>query len=196
MKKTDSRKLDMGFTLLETMVALAVLTAAIVGPVSLITKGIFNFSFAKNKTVAAGLAQEGVELVLTVRDNNILCDALNGAPVWEWNRDPEGGLLSSTVREVSVNSVTTITCGPASIVTPRLPIFTGQKLKIDSSTGLYGYSGADTEFIRKIEIKLPPDGPDAGIPPAEQMDIIVTVNWLERSISRNIVLRERIYNWK
>lgn len=188
--------LKKGFTLLETMVALAVITAAVVGPVSLITKGIFDFSFAKNKIIAANLAQEGMELVRAVRDNNILCDSINGSVVWEWNRDPGGGLLSSTAREISADSVTTIACGSSSITTPRLPLFTSQKLKFNSASGLYGYSGEDTIFTRKVEMVLPPQGPDQSIATSDQMDIIVTVDWIERDIARNIVLRERLYNWK
>src|SRR3989344_1181853 len=49
-----------GFTLIETIVALAVITSAIVGPFTLATKGILHVSFAKNKLVAANLSQEGV----------------------------------------------------------------------------------------------------------------------------------------
>ena len=189
-----------GFTLLETMVALAVLLAALVGPVSLITRGIFAFSFAKNKTVAANLTQEGIELMRAVRDNNIICNVLNGPAPWEWNRDPEGGLLTNTTREVSANSTVTVTCddasGTVSISTPRLSLFTGQKIKFDSSTGLYGYSGTDTIFTRRVEIKSPPDSPDAGIPAGEQMDVISTVEWNERGIARSVILRERLFNWR
>lgn len=186
-----------GFTLLETMVALAVLMAAIVGPVSLVTRGILDFSFAKNKTIAANLAQEGIELIRTVRDNNIMCDLLNGpAATWEWNRDPEGGLLASASREVAADAAVPITCSTIIINTPRLALYTGQTIKFNSSSGLYGYSGEDTLFTRRVDIKSPPDSPDAGITASDQMDVISSVRWMERGLAREMILRERLYNWK
>lgn len=191
------KRLLTGFTLLETMVALAVLMAALVGPVSLITRGIFDFSFTKNKVIAINLAQEGIELIRVVRENNIICDFLNGPGVArEWNRDPDGGQLSHTTREVSVSSNVTIACGTENLVTPRLPLSTGQKIKFDPSTGLYGYNGQDTIFSRNIRIESPPTAPDSGIPPNDQMDVIATVDWNERGITRNMVLKERLYNWR
>src|SRR3989344_4359334 len=73
-----------GFTLLETIVALAVITAVVVGPVVLITSGLISFGFAKNKLIALNLAQEGLELIRAVRENNILCDEIEGGNNWDW----------------------------------------------------------------------------------------------------------------
>ena len=200
-----------GFTLLETVVALAVILAAVVGPVSLITRGLVDFSFAKNKIIAVNLAQEGIELIRAVRENNILCDSINGNPNWNWNRDPEGGNLTSTKRQVSTQDVVTINCkppGPGSpilITTPRLPLSTAETLRFDSSTGLYGYTGQDTIFTREITICVPPNAgggsncstaPDSDVPNGSQMEVISRVTWNERGILREVNLRERLYEWR
>lgn len=186
-----------GFTLLETVVALAIITAAVVGPVTLVTRGIFSFGPSKNKLIAANLAQEGLELVREVRDNNVLCDFLNGPAQWAWNRDPEGGNLTNTTREVDANSLLSISCGPASVNTPRLPIFSGQPLRFDPATGLYGYSGTQTtSFVRRLDIRTPPENQDSDIPSSSQMDVISTVSWSERGVNKSIVLRERLYEWR
>lgn len=208
---------NVGFTLLETIVALAVILAAVVGPITLITRSIFNFSFAKNKLIANNLAQEGLELMRLVRDNNVLCDSLNGPPVWRWNRNPDDSEnLTDTEREADASETHAISCGSATLHSPKLNQFAGTALKYDNNPssptfGLYNYvTGDATPFVRSISILVPPKSPvpDFDItPPTEQMDVIVRVEWLERGISgdftqcktlgsRCVILRERLYNWR
>ncbi|MBI2640459.1 MAG: type II secretion system protein [Candidatus Sungbacteria bacterium] len=200
------RPSQLGFTLLETIVALAVILAALVGPVALITRGIFDFSFAKNKITAANLAQEGIELVRAVRDNNIACDILNGPGSWPWNSDPEPPYpptdhkFVNATAGISTDRTIAMDCGGingASIIMPILSTSCGEKLRFDSATGLYGYTGSqETIFSRCVTIKVPPDSPDAGIPAEDQMDVVSTVTWDERGAMKNMSLRERFYNWR
>lgn len=58
-----------GFTLLETLVAIAVMTMAIGAAFSMAQKSLSSSFNAKNQTIAYFLASEGLELVRTVRDN-------------------------------------------------------------------------------------------------------------------------------
>jgi|SRR3989344_4144715 len=195
-----------GFTLLETIVALAVILAAAVGPVSLITSGIADFAPSKNKLTANNLAQEGIELVRAVRENNLVCDILNGPTAWPWNEDPEapdppsGNQFTNITVGISVDRTLNLTCGGApgiSIVVPLLSASCASKLRFDPATGIYGYSGSqETFFSRCVQIKVPPDSPDGGIPAGDQMDVISTVEWTERSFTKSVTLRERLYNWK
>ena len=196
-----------GFTLLETLVALAVILAAAVGPVSLITSGIGNFSLSKNKLIAANLAQEGIELVRAVRESNIVCNILNGPAPWPWNEDPEppnppsGNTFSSVIVGVAVDRTTVVTCGAeaagVSMPVPILSTSCSEKLRFDPSTGIYGYGGGqETSFSRCLTIRVPPDSPDPGIPAGDQMDIVSTVSWSERGIVKTLVLQERLYHWK
>lgn len=191
-----------GFTLLETVVALAVILAAVVGPVSLITRGLFTFSFSKNKVIASNLAQEGLEAVRLIRENNVACDIVNGNPNWQWNRDPDGGMLTRVRAGVDLQSFTTITCGSAVISTPRLSVSCSGPLLYESDPllenfGTYGYrSGTATLFSRCVDISSPPDVPDNSIPASAQMDVISTVRWNERGTERSVTLRERLYDWR
>lgn len=200
MTKDERRKTKdpsyTGFTLLETIVALSIILAAVIGPVTLITRGILNFGFSENKLVALNLAQEGLELMREIRENNIICDQLNGPASWDWFRDPSGGgIINSGDFEVDTTQTVTISCGASSVTTPRMSLFTDSKFYLDPVNGVYSYSGApNTVFTRKITIDKPPA--DVAIPANDQRDVISVVSWTERSIDRNITLRERMYNWR
>ena len=204
------------FPLIETIVAMGVILAATVGPLALVTSGIADFAYTKNKLIAVNLAQEGVELTRSVRDDNTLCDTINGAPVWPWNRDPQsGGTFVNFVGEISIDQTMNIDCGigtyqgnPVVIKVPLLPPDGCiNKLRLDTTTGIYGHNGdKETIFSRCVQIMVPPvcidqDAPDATCPDSDvllsdQMEIISTVIWSEKGRQNTAVLRERIYNWK
>jgi len=61
-----------GFTLLETMVAIAILLIAVVGPISLIGDSLHKLYFAKDEIIALNLAQEGVELIRATGASSML----------------------------------------------------------------------------------------------------------------------------
>jgi len=193
-----------GFTLVETLVALALILMALVGPVSLITRGIYSFASSKSKVIAVNLAQEGVELVRLIRENNIACDSLNGGAPWAWNRNSfppagPGTVMFGTTFGVDIQSFTDIHCptGSQSISTPQLSTSCADPLRFNLNTGTYSYVGGNpTAFFRCVEIKSPPDSPDADIPPGDQMDVISTVTWTERGSAKELTLRERLYHWE
>lgn len=65
--KNQSRK---GFTLIETIVSIAILTIAIVGPMTLSARSIHASSGARLQLEATYLANEGIEVVRNLRDNS------------------------------------------------------------------------------------------------------------------------------
>ncbi|MDP3935061.1 MAG: prepilin-type N-terminal cleavage/methylation domain-containing protein, partial [Candidatus Giovannonibacteria bacterium] len=71
MKNQKSKNKNSGFSLLETTVAIAILVASVIGPLSLASSSIKASSQAKNNLAAAGLTQEGVELMRNFRANNV-----------------------------------------------------------------------------------------------------------------------------
>lgn len=193
-----------GFTLIETVVALGVIVAAVVGPVALITRGLFVFSFPRNKVIAANLAQEGLEEIRLIRENNIACGDLDGTGVWPWTADPDGGIMGGTYGVDMQTSFRTLAGAPgvcASIKSPRLLSSYSNPLRLDSASGTYGYQdGTPTAFYRRVQVTLPlnPENPGGGMPsiPAEDlMDVVSTVTWSERGIGRSVSVSERFYNW-
>lgn len=123
-----------GFTLVEALVTLVVLTIAI-GPALILTTNInATTTVVKNNLIAANLAQEGVEVIRGIRDTNWF----NGAVF-------DTGLANGTYR-VEWNSDAVIVLGANPF--------------IREDNGLYNYSaGNPTIFRRTISIlKVPPGG--------------------------------------
>lgn len=75
---TNTYQRARGFTIIESMVAISILFLAITGPIALMNESIQSARLARDRVQATYLAQEGVELVRNIRDN----DALAGASSW------------------------------------------------------------------------------------------------------------------
>ncbi len=69
MKHYSSQK---GFTIIETLVAITILMISIVGPLTISHKGLLAAIYAHDQVTASYLAQDAVEYVKTVRDDNII----------------------------------------------------------------------------------------------------------------------------
>jgi len=76
-----------GFTLVETLVAVAVLMIAIAGPLVIASKGLSAALFARDQMIASFLAQESMEVVKNTRDNYI---KNGGGVAGEWIRWAQG----------------------------------------------------------------------------------------------------------
>ncbi len=66
-----------GFSLLEVIIALFVLSIGVLGMLTLISNSIMNSNEARDMIMASQLAQEGTELVRNKRDGNVLVDPTN-----------------------------------------------------------------------------------------------------------------------
>ena len=58
------------FTIIESMVAISILFVAITGPLTLLNNSIISSRVARDRVRATYLAQEGIELVRNIRDND------------------------------------------------------------------------------------------------------------------------------
>lgn len=177
MKQFNNLTIKKGFTLMEAIVAIFVITAGIVGVSSLVAQTISSATFSKDKLIAAYLAQEGIEIVRNIRDTNWL----EGAPSWD------DGLVPPT-----------IDCSggcQADYADQALFGFIGNPLNIDSFTGYYGYDGGDaTKFTRKITILKEMYPPGQGY--YDKMMVKVEVFWQEKGKPYSIEAQENLYNWK
>lgn len=62
-----------GFTLIETIVATFIIVMLLSSFIGLVVLGMKSFNFSKQRYIAAKIAQEGMELIINKRDNNVFC---------------------------------------------------------------------------------------------------------------------------
>ena len=157
-----------GFTLIETLVSISVLTLAVIGPLTLASYAIRSASVSQNQLTTFYLAQEAMEYIKNKRDNNALADAswLSGMTNC---RSANGCTI-----DVPNNSVQTCSSGCP-------------KLKYDGATGFYNHqTGSDTIFTRQIKFSQ--------ISNYEEK-VAVTVSWQEIFGAKFFVLEENIFDW-
>ncbi|MCC2630583.1 MAG: seg [Candidatus Paceibacter sp.] len=82
MNKKSLQK-NKGFTLLETLIAIAILSVAIGSAFTVAQKSLSSSYLAKNQTAAFFLASEGIELVRNIRDNVALYNINQGTTI-DW----------------------------------------------------------------------------------------------------------------
>ncbi len=78
-----NNKLNKGFTLLETLVAVAIFTVSVLALLSVLSGGIASTNYAKRKIMATYLAQQGVEYIRNQRDNYVILNSDNPQAGWD-----------------------------------------------------------------------------------------------------------------
>ncbi|MDP3935291.1 MAG: hypothetical protein Q8Q46_03700, partial [Candidatus Giovannonibacteria bacterium] len=167
-KNQKSKNKNSGFSLLETTVAIAILVAAVIGPLTLASSSIKSSSQAKNNLAAAGLAQEGVELMRNFRANNIF----EGSG-WTAGMD---SCFSASGCQIDAATLEITSCGTFC-----------SYLNFDQNSGLYSYgAGTPVIFMRTINIETVS---------ANEIKIKVLVAWEERFGPQKFTLEEHLLNW-
>ncbi len=159
----DSR----GFTLIEVIIAIVVLTIGVLGTYALVSRVVSATSLSVSQLTASYLGQEGLELVRNVRDTNFLRIRQAESILWT------NGLLGcASGCEIDYNDAGFVS-------------YQDRFLKATGS--FYAYdSGQDTKFKRKITITQPS---------ANALEILVKVTWQERGNAREIQAADKLYNW-
>lgn len=166
-----NKKSKTGFTLIEVIVAIAILLIAIMGPITVASRSIALAKESKNKIIAFYLAQEGIEYIRKIRDDN----AFAGVGNWLNGLDPCTGLGSICGIDVFDDDV------------KPCAAYNNCKIKYEDTTSQYGHvNGNDTIFTRQISIE------DNFSGFKQEAKIEVTVFWG----SKSLILVEHIFNWK
>jgi prepilin-type N-terminal cleavage/methylation domain-containing protein len=187
-------KSNRGFTLVEAMVAISILSMAVTGPLVIAQKGIGSAIYARDQITAFYLAQEAVEYVRNVRDSNRIA----GTP-WlsQFASCKEDGSSPSTKKcridagyvdflnpngDVNTNAISLCSSGVC------------QPLLLNTGTNLYGYgSGGDwkpTIFTRTISI-------DDRVSPEKETIVTVTISWTTKLFTpvKSFTIQEHIFNF-
>lgn len=167
-----------GFTIIESLVAIAILVVAVIGATSAVQTGISSYIFSKDQITAFYLAQEGLEQLRNIRDENHLKDQNWLAGIAQNSSDPcyFGGACTVSPVETSL----TIHCSA---------VGSCPYLREDSGTGFFGYDSSWplTKFKREIVLSSVN---------ANEISAKVTVTWSKGLVNRTFEAKENILNWQ
>ncbi|MEI6864146.1 MAG: prepilin-type N-terminal cleavage/methylation domain-containing protein [Candidatus Adlerbacteria bacterium] len=201
-KKTHMRargpaRRQAGFTLVETLLAILILTTAIAGPLTIAAKGLSLALIAKDQVAATFLAQDAVEYVRFIRDTNRLSNNS------DWLAGLDGGNNGHTTSNSGaqpnctngnacvVDSLQDLVsnCGLVTTGCASMPLY------FDQGNQYYTYVTAgntQTIFSRTISIQTPSQGGNTS-----EAELTVLVQWKDvGGVVRSVVLRENLLNWQ
>lgn len=172
-----------GFTLIELIVAIGILLFGVVLVYSAFSSVAISTNTISSRFIASYLAQEGLEIVINMRDTNVINNA------W-WAT----GLIGSPCSTGCQADYKTQSAS-------QLSSYSSSSFLKLNSDGFYSYdaSGTPTTFTRKITISIPP----ASFPPqvdctttCDYYKVDVEVFWNSNNQSFTYKTSEYMYNWQ
>lgn len=157
-----------GFSLVEIITVLFIVSLALVGILSLLIQNIQSQGYNKSNLIAYQLAQEGVELIRKVRDSN-----------WRGANQPLILILPSGQYYMDyTNSAPHI----------HIPSLSSELILKQDTNGFYyhGAGGSSSGFSRLITLQTTPTF----------VQVTVRVTWLDRNRNYAYDLETILYNWK
>lgn len=162
-----------GFSLVEVLTVFFIISLTMVGVVSLIIQNIQVQSINKNQLIAASLAQEGIELVRQVRDNNWLSSQ-------PYNTGLGNGAYKADYRQNTLTSVT---------ASSNVQIYlNGQGYYVTDVGGAVGLE--PTIFKRQIFIE------QLSALTGQPLRVRSLVSWDIRQKSYRYELQTLLYDWR
>lgn len=183
----NSLSKEEGFTLVETLVAIAIFATAVTGLISITARGVNDNVFVKNKLTASYLAQEGVELVRNIRDASALTTTPGNSDFW-----------IDSFLETEVDSCYSDDGSEKCIIDgslyPHVAIGCTdgicEPLTYDPDLNLYGYAlPEDTMFTRTISI--------VPVPGTLEQEVLIKseVSWNQGSRTHTTSYQYNLLNW-
>lgn len=181
-----------GFTLIETMVAIAVLALALVGPFIAVENALKSSYVARDQLIAASLAQEGMEYIRGIRDNNYLA-----SPQRTWldgfSATTRDGCFGATPAGVCVVDPTLGDFhdpSAAAAMVEVAPSATPPPLYL-SSTNLYNQqsAGTATPFTRTVTVQTIGGGT------VHEAKVTVIVSWRTRGTQYSVTVTDTLQDW-
>lgn len=173
--KTYNLKPNLGFTLIETLVAISILMIAVASPLTIAQKGLASAIYAKDQIIASYLAQDAIEYIINASGQNVA----NKSSWLDVIKDRCGTVCSISSDENDFTSSTAIVnCGGSCPV-----------LKYDISSHKYNRTGSDDSlFTRSVVVSETVANVEALI--------TVTMSWKDKNTDRILNFYTRMYNWR
>ncbi len=189
----NHESLKKGFTIVETMVAIAILLLSITAPLTIAEKGLATAEAAKAEITAFYLGQEAIEFIRNLRDTSVI-SGNGGKANWLKNIEPNvnecfkvSGCGVDTTSPKKEDQVTACDKSNEDCLlwqytgNPGSPLF-----------GIFGHRTSSgwsrTDMTRKVNI--------TEIRPGAEAVVTVTVVWRAGSLGlRTLTLKENLLNW-
>ena len=176
--KNQKSKINGGFTLVEAIVAIGVISVGFVGSLVLLSKSSSQASLLKNRVVVSHLAAEGVEVVRNIRDTN-----------WLKGFDWRTGLADTTGGIVDYDSAA-VDASDASEGRKCLN-WNGSFYRHALASG--GYA-CNTTFKRHIELATKSETVSGQN--VDYLEIKSIVEWREKTRTQTVTVVNHLYDWK
>ena len=186
--RLSTTNVSSGFTLIETLVAILLITIAIVAPMGLTVQSLSSAEYARDEITASNLAQEGIEVVRSIRDSNILNSAEGGS----------ANLFDGIIIDGSNFKVDgTITSTNPTLI---LSSCNGSCPPLQTNGQLYSYNSNDdggyvaSTFTRTMTAtKVRTDSVSGSV---EEIRVTSQVSWKTAAFkTRSVSVSEDLYNW-
>jgi len=165
-----------GFSLIGIIVATFIALVGLVAILSLANTSLIGAATSKNRLIASGLTQEGIEIVRDIRAS--YADWTD----WEWYSTTTPLFHSiGDSQEYCIDYNDTVLNGCAGIYPPL-------KLNVVGMSSIYQYNvGDDTIFSRKVTLTR------KGL---NEVKVEVEVKWTIKGQTHTLVAEDRLWNWK
>ncbi len=186
--KTTTKQFSKGFTLVESLVAIAVLSLSITATFTAVQSGLKTSITAKNQVTAFYLAQEAMEYIKNVRDENALHSVNGTVTNWLTGLTVTSGGASGPC---DYGKVCTIDSLQDTVTYCGVSLGTCPVLNQDSVSGLFSYlTGGNyrsTTFKREIRFQ------SVALNSSEVL-VIINMSWTTEGVNKSFQVSESLYD--
>lgn len=183
-----------GFTLIEAMIAVTILSLSVAGPMFTASRAILAAETARDQLTASYLAQEGIEYVRMMRDDAYL-DAYRrndpSASANAWTDFISGGSAWSITTCIATACTLDPTRGMGHTSGSSLAVYSGNAPLYLLANGVYSQqnlSGSKVQpFTRTIQ---------AVLVSANEVRVVSTVTWTYHSSSYIVTVYDHLTSWQ
>ena len=193
-----------GFTLVETLVAIAIFSISILSILSILASSITATTYAKDKMIAGYLGQEGIEYIRNIRDDYMLYASAYTPPSthdWSFFINEFSSCTANAPCGFNSYAVNNMPIQPNLILTPSTffncsndPSETapsGCVLYFNKNNGVYNDDassyGVNSDFTRKVWMTKISDN---------EVQIFSEVDWNQGSGTAKLIFSENLFNWE
>lgn len=185
MNLSKIKKTNGGFTLVESLVAVGILSISILATFTAVSNGLRSSGISKDQITAFYLIQEGMEFIKNTREENAIKN-ISGTPTdWLAGISEVGGTAPAgdpcysgrTCRIDSANKTITY-CG---VSFGSCPV-----LQQSPSTSVFGYGTGWVDTIFKREIQIESIN-------ADEIRVTIQVSWTGRGVVKSVKVSQSLF---